>query len=323
MAATALDLIQLGQESTWATPVAATIQLAGVTRASVQQIQTIYQPEEIGIVGPSNNALLAAVRAAASIEMDCSYEHLLYLFSGLYGAATITGSGPYVHTYYGPYGSAVTPKIYTVQLGQSALGPVRLAGGLINSVRISAEADGIWKATAEMIGSHVQANALTALSKPAVTLIRAADTVIYVDAWGGTIGSTALTAALISFQLELETGRHLKPYVGSLTPLAHGDTRHSGRLTLRLELTSTVNTLVETALSSTPTMGQRLVRIKATSGTLVAQLDFYGTLFGAPQTLWEDRDGNKVVEVVLLGTYNTTDAKWLAPAITNGMSALT
>ncbi|NIV32914.1 MAG: hypothetical protein GWN58_26760, partial [Anaerolineae bacterium] len=142
---------------------------------------------------------------------------------------------------------------------------------------------------------------------------------IYIDTWSGTIGSTVLADALISFDLNVTTNRHMKMFAGNLQPDDWGDGQYRGTLTTVLEYTSDTKAIVDALL--TPALQQRMIRIIATSAPRSATIDFYGTLVNGAE-LFSDREGNVTVSLEWQGTYNDTDSEWLSFDIVNLVASL-
>ncbi|MBU0495679.1 MAG: hypothetical protein KKB13_27845, partial [Chloroflexi bacterium] len=77
----------------------------------------------------------------------------------------------------------------------------------------------------------------------------------------------------------------------------------------------------ETQTTESVRSRQRQIRIKATSGSKIGQIDFCGTLLESGE-LFTDREGNITAELLFTGTYHGTVANWLKIAITNGVETL-
>jgi len=144
------------------------------------------------------------------------------------------------------------------------------------------------------------------------------------DSWASaTIGATELAATLISAELTVNPGRHLKTFVGSVTPEAYGENRWEGQLVTVLEFNSSAKAIVDALLA--PALVQRQIRIRATQGATtayrLAQIDFAGTLVDGAE-LFGDRDGNMTVSLTWNGTVNTVWDNWFAAKVTNELSVL-
>ena len=254
----------------------------------------------------------------AKITMGLSYQHLPYIMRGLWGKVTASGSGPYQRTYVSPQDAPPTnPAFYTVEYGPKDA-EYQLAGGLITEATIKGEVGSAWTADFSMKGGRATPQAYTALAEPSVDLIRFANTLLYIDDWGGTIGSTQISNAFINFEYQFTTGRHLKRFSGDVWPAAYGEGEFLGGLKLALEYNSTTKTIFDAALSGLKSL---LVRIKGVSGTNQAILDFAGYLAGNPE-LFPDREGNTIMNLELKPRYNATLGYWGQVDTYNDLSSL-
>jgi len=321
MPATSLRVVQLGKETTWGTAVAATAKLMGVKDASLSPVAEKAAIPDLGSLAPSMREVQTAVSAKGHIELEASYQDILYLLHGVFGAVTPTGTAaPYTWTYSAPLTSAPTPQIYTMEYGE-ANSSYKGIGMFATNLAVKIEAKKTWSAACDLLGKSVNTVTLASLSDRTVEVIRAADTHLYMDTWSGTMGSTEITATLISAALDVDTKRHLKDFVsGAVTPSTYGEDRWDGKLVLVLEFNSSAKAIVDALLA--PALIQRQIRLKATSGTSYAQVDFCGTLDKGLE-LFGDRDGNMTVELTFTGTYNSTFANWLKIIVANDVATLT
>jgi hypothetical protein len=317
MPATVQKVVQIATETTWGTPVAATAKLMGVTDASIQIVDEVEVVAEVGRSGPSARAVQKAQHGTGSLTMAASYEDLAYLADMLFGTAAPGAATTYTRSYAAPTTAGATIPLRTIEYGTSGAS-YRLEGALLESLTVSGEAGGYWTAQAGFIGEAVATVSLAALSERTVELIRTADTVLTVDAAGGTIGTTAVPATLISFELSVTPGRHLKTFAGSLNPSGYGDSAWEIGLRTTLEFNASAKAYVDAILSG---LVERQIRIRATSGTKVSTIDFAGVVMDGA-TLFSDRDGNMTVDLTWAGKYNTQLANSLLMALTAGVQTL-
>jgi hypothetical protein len=320
MAVTALREVQVGVESPWGTSVPATAKLMAVTDASFQLNQSHDVLETLGTLAPAHEIALATSDWSGSVTVAGTYEDLPYFLDSVFGTATPSGTSvPYTYTYTGPTGAVPTsPRIMTVEYGASGA-EYELAGGLINGLTIDIEQGQAWRVTTEWMGSTVAASAMAALAERSVNLIRTADTVLKIDNYAGTFGSTSISATLISASLNVTTGRHLKRFVGDIDPGSWGEGKYSSSLSLVCEFNATSKAIVDAMLSASQS---KAVRLLATSGTNSATIDYSGTIDGGV-TLFDDNEGNITVALNLIGRYDTTNTTWIDFVIENSRSSLT
>src|SRR5512139_929601 len=313
MAITDLKKVQSGQEVAWGTTLAATGKWMGVTDVTLTAVDPIYHLEKSGFMRPSAQTALVDSSAEGTVEMDLSYEDIVYPLDNFFSQCTPAAS---VWTYTPPTTAITTPNFYTLEIGGTDFA-YEACGVLFNDITISGEAAGIWHGSFGFVAKDIHAEALTALTDRTVEMIRMADTAIHFDVWGTAAGTAAASAAtLISFELNITNGKHLKTFAGGLQPAAWGETQWGGQLTIVCEFNAVAKAIVDALLAATPAMQQRAIRIAATSGGKYARLDFYGTLIDGVE-LFGDRDGNVTVELVWAGTWEPTVSDWLEIIIDN------
>ena len=323
MGATDFLRVQLGQESAWGTAVAATAWLMGVTDRSFELVDENYQSEESGHLAPSPLVAQVKQSVAGSVSLDLTYEDILFLLEGAFGAATPSGADPYTWAYAAPYGTAPSPQPFTIEYGDPDSGDAyKVAGAIFDHFAISGDidGDGIWQASADILGKSKATVTMASLNARAVELIRMADTALYIDAWGGTIGSTQVSSELKSFALDVSPNYHLKWFDGDINPGDYGHRKWAGTLAIVAEFATTHKAIIDALLSSGGPQ-QRQIRIKATSGSHSATIDFAGSLLGG-YTLYEDLDGNLGVSLEWTGTYNSTLTNWLELEAVNSVASL-
>lgn len=320
MAVTDLIKVQVGQETTWGDSVAGTAILMGVTDATVNVVDEVHQSAEMGAMYPSDVVAEVSQHAEGSITMDLSYQDILYPLDNMFEEESPADASPlYTWTYVAPTTAVLVGNVYTLEFGATGA-EYEVSGALFTGGTISGEAGGIWTGEFPFVGQDVDDDTMATLAGRTVGLIRMADTVLSIDTWTGTMGTTPVTTELIGFELAFETGRHLKYFNGAVAPGNYGCTKHTGTLTLKLEF-STVTKAIVDALS-VPGLVQRQIRLKATSSTHTAQIDFAGTLVGGVP-LFDDRDGNITVSLPWVGTWHDTDVNWLEFIVANDIASLT
>jgi hypothetical protein len=318
MVATALRKVQVGQETTWGTGVAATAILMGITDVSFDVADEVEVLQEMGHLNPSSIAYLQTLHAEGNITARATYEDIMYFAKGVFGAPS--SAGTYTWTYAAPTTAAPTLNGMTLEFFDPTGAPYEADGVLFNGLTISGEAGGMWQVQSPLLGETIVAAAMTtALSERTVEAIRCGDTVLYMDTWGGTMGTTSVGATLISFSAEITPNRHLKQFCGSLTPENYGEGVWTGTLTTVLEFNSTAKALVDAMLA--PALLQRQIQIKASSSSKNAAIQWAGTK-SSGTTLFSDRDGNMTVELKWAGTYHATYGNWCKVIVTNAVQTM-
>jgi len=328
MPASALKKVFLGEEQlhTWgASTKAPTAKLMAVTDASLRVMDEVDQPDLIGSLAPATVAEEIAQHGEGHVEQQASYQDICYWLDGVFGPATASAAAntTYTYNYVAPLTSSTTPQHYTVNFGTEDAA-YTMDGSIVNNLNIGIEAGQIWTVAVDLLGYAVNTASISTCADRNVDLIAASDTTFYLDDWGSnTIGATAVDATLISADLDISSGRHLKTFVGNLRPGDYGEDRWDGQLVTVLEFNSSAKTLVDELL--TPSLVQRQIRLRATEGTdtstRLCTIDFAGTLIDGAE-LYGDRDGNMTVSLTWNGTYNSTLGNWAKVKVTNNLDEL-
>lgn len=315
---------QVGTETTWGTAVTMTAKLMGVQEKSYLQAANksdIY-PDIRNSLAPSYLAGLEQTAGGGKLEMIATFEDVAYVFDNVFGQAAPSGAGPYVRAYTAPLSTAVTPRILTCTHGntQTGGGIYKLAGGLLNTMNIKGATGKPTTIEAELIGKSVASGAFAALSDRTVEVIMGMPWLIYMDAVGGTIGTTQLATTAVAFELETKLNRVLAWSMDALPPDSWEQNPWEGTLKLTLRMNTTTETEIDAIVAQTAVY-QKQVRLKTTSGTKILQLDFAGTMKEPPKT-YDDKDGILTIGMELAGTYNTAMGNWLAASVTNSVATL-
>lgn len=323
-----LDLlqIQVGKQTNFTTPIAApTAKLMGVQNLTIPPgVLAMVHHDRRGSLAPGYLASLAEIRPEGiALEMLGLYEDGCYLLDNLCGEATPSGSDPYTRDYAAPIGAVPAPRILTLVYGD-ATNCYAVNGLLISKLTVKGENGKPMMITADCIGRDVGTDALAALNDRSVNVAMGDHMAVYIDAWGGTIGSTAIAATAYTYELVIDAKRKGDIYLGNLSASSYheddGAEGWSGSLKLSLELNAASKAQLD-ALISQSTLYQRQVRLTSTQGTNVLRFDFAGTSEQAPD-LFSDRDGVVTFETTLTGTYNPTLGNWFKAQSVNGVSAL-
>jgi hypothetical protein len=262
----------------------------------------------------------------ASIESLLLYEDVAYWLDALFAVATPSGAGPYVRDYALPEASAPTIRTQTLIYGETGT-LQRMTGATLQKVTFKFPRTGELTLALDLIGKQVDdGGALAALSDRTTNVAMAADASLYIDTWGGTIGSTAITSTAWSADVEVNTNRELKHAPGALTPYGYRHRRFDASLKLRMEVNATTlafQSAVQAATAGAPV--QKQIRLSATRDSSTSlklfQLDFAGTFVNASEAFADD-DGLAMVEFEIGATYNATLGNSVKVQSKNSVSAL-
>lgn len=319
------DLLQLqaGTESTWGTPVTPTVKLAGVKKKPgvIQaNVEASVMEDMMARLGPSGEADLLAHSASASWEQVALYEDINYALESLLGTATPSGAGPYTRTGAAPLAAVpTTPRKLTLYHGDPT-GGLTMAGGLVTSLVIKGESKKRLEIAVNAIGESVAAGSPAALSDRDVNPILGAHGAVSVDAWGGTMGATALTGAAYAFELALGAPRELKTYFGSIIPTDWIENAFTGVLKLTVEWNTTTDDYFTGILSQSAVFNRQIRLSFDNTANYQLQLNFAGLALEAP--VWTDRNGIVTFDVTLAAQYNSALTNWFTYTTKNQVSAL-
>ena len=193
------------------------------------------------------------------------FEQEMYILDGA-DEATPGGGGPYTYLYTGPTTTAQpTPRWQTLLMG-AADGVWSLNAATLETWGISWAWGELIERTATWLGYAVEDDALAALTEPTdavTTEATACQVTVYIDASGGTYGSTQMTKCL-SGTLDLDLTRDYLGYVGSCFPSGTFDANGwnaTGLISLQQDATSAA--LVDAQIAA---VTRNKVRISITNG---------------------------------------------------------
>lgn len=317
--------VQRGAESTWATAVPPTARLRGVKDFSVKPNSDVEVVEELrGTLVPGYQAVVKRVSGAADLTARAYYEDVAWLLDDTFGVAVPGAATTYTRSYSAPVGTKPTLRGVTWVFGDFTEGDYKLEGGLVKSLTFTAGLGSILEVKAALVGSKVTGSGglianptEIATATPVVT----PQCAMYLDTWAGTMGSTALSAALFDWELVFEPGTDVEHYQGSLTPLAYVQKKWSGSLKFAVELKNTTKAQLDALTDMTAGVWQKQLRFKFTSGTSILQFDFAGTAVKSPD-IFTEKNNTVAFEVEMKPTYHTTLATWAKIDATAGVQTL-
>lgn len=321
---------------TWGSSGAATKKLHGLTDCNLTIVEKVESVRSVGWYGPGPVAAEVQQSGEANFDALALYEDLACLLGGIFthtsgstGNSTGGAGAPYYWSWTAPVNSTQVSTTFTLEYGTSGQAYTAI-GAILNGINIKGEAGGYWTLSCPVLTQQIKP--MSALSTAGnidrtVNPIRMANTSLYMDAFStGTMGATAISVSLISFELDFKANRHLKQFAGSLYPGGWGDGPIEGTLKTLLEFNTTQKALVDELLGSTGAALERQIRIKASQGSSAtlksAALDFCG-IMASPVKLWDDRDGNMTVELNWAGKYSTAISNFLRCIVENGTSSTT
>lgn len=214
MGTKALRHIQLGAETVEGTAVAATTIWHGPgTMEDLSEV--VFVNEDVGYVSKSDAAYSPKKGARFTFEeTGCTFEQLPYLLAAsvesvVTGAADGAGTSK-IYQYDFNTTSVQAIKTYTLEGGDDAESE-EAEGAFVESFVINGRGGDTWMMSANWLGRQVTTSTKTgALSIPVVEYAIFGKTKLYLDAIGGTIGTTQLTGTFLGFELRVTTGHAFK-----------------------------------------------------------------------------------------------------------------
>lgn len=318
-----LQMVQVGTESTWGTAVTPTAKLTGVEAITLESTGSARMLSELrGALTPAYTAARGQVAGKGTMNGFQTYEDICFFLESMFGTATPSGAGPYVRTGEAPLTSIAANRKLTLVTGQGT-DVYKLAGAICSKLVLSGKTGEEWKFNAEFIGKSKSTGTLAALTDRAVAAVDGSTTLVYIDAWGGTIGTTAITALATSFELSLDAGTIVRNYLGALEPGRYRQTKWdpgSNTLKMSLEFDATSKAYLDGFLTYSAVQ-QHQIRLKATTGAnAIVQFDFAGTLTEEPKE--NNEDDVITLDLTWAGTYNSGLANWFKYSVTNQVAVL-
>jgi hypothetical protein len=320
------NVLQRAKQTAFATANAtATAKLQSVSSfALTPEHETRALDQLRGTLAPTHQTVLDRYASNATFEVpDETYEDINYWLDSLFSAATPGGTGPYTRAYAAPLTAEATPDFMTLQWGQTDE-VWQMQDASITTLTLSGSNNSGVQVGGSLIGGKVIAGTLASLSdRTGLTRITGCDAALSIDAWGGTMGTTAIASSSFSWELTINANRQYRGYLGDCTPTAWHDQKWGGQLRLSLELNDTTDDyLIAMLAAGGSTILERQIEIKySPDANDILQIQFAGHTMSAPQ-LFQDRNGVMTYDLVFDGVYNPTFGNWLKINTTSGIATL-
>lgn len=319
--------IQLGRESTAGTAVAATTIWRGMM-AMLEDARDRQQVEEqVGLFAPQERSYDTMLLAKLSMPAtELTFEQVCHIFEAGVKTATPSGAGTYTRIYDFPTGSTPnTIKTYTIEAGNTLVSPdVREAEYcFVEEFELSGKSGEAWKMSANWIGRQLSTSVFTpSIALPTVNEAVFGRTKLYIDATGGTLGTTQKTGVLMGAKIRVRTGIVYVPVGdGNLVFATHKFVVPKIDFSLTLELESTSVVAAERAIYEADS--SRLFRLAIDGdnpATHSLKLDWAGKYDKIND--YENANGNTTVTLDGHAIYSSADTQfWKATAV-NGVAAL-
>ena len=323
--------IQLGRESTSGTITTATTIWRGVGTIEDQREMTIVE-EDTGFFSGGDRVYSAKLLGALSMEdTPATFEQLPYILeAGVKSVQTGANGGgsAKVYTYTLPTTTPNTLATYTIEGGDNQQAEV-MEYSFVESFKLSGKPGEALMMSADWKGRQVANTTYTsALSIPSVEDILFSKGKLYIDAVGGTIGSTQKSNTFLGMDFSVKTG---------VTPVfaADGNLYFSFTKAVRPEVTMEItfehdsNSVTEKGYWRTQT--SRLIRVQfdgnslTTAGTNYSnkalRIDLAGKWTKFDKI--DEQDGNDIIKATFTAKYNSTAALFAELVVVNELTSLT
>lgn len=314
---------QIGKETTAGTTVAATRRMYFNVDNSNLTRERPARPKKFA-TGTRDNVramTLGSVEVSGSIEMPLSASEIIeLLLMGIEGGVTPTGSGPYVWTFTpGTALDAATLEWYDGARGWDA------GGMYVNKLTFEGSVEDEAMVKAELFGLNMAiATPTSSLTERVPDFIEGWETKLYIDNFGGTPGTTAVTGTLINWSVEIDNQLERKYFANN--------TQTAGALPIG-ELMVTAKLLFEASPAGTATeygywdaVTKRLVRLEFGQNEVISGSDKKYVTIDLPGA-WDGVDlgqtdkGTRVYEMSLQYIYDPTNSFGLQIECQNSRSS--
>lgn len=319
-----LSKVQLGRESTAGTAVAATTVWRGAFAHLEDTRERVIVDEQIGSFMQAERTYDAKLEAAwAQPPTVMTYEQVAHIFEAGIKTATPSGTGPYVRTYDYPYGgtSTNTIKTYTIEAGNAGVSEDVYEGeyAFVESFELSGTDGEAWNMSSNWICRQMTGASFTgSLTAPTVADCLFRHTKLYIDASGGTIGTTQITGTLMAASIRATTGLQVVPVGdGNLYFAAIKWAQPTIEFSLTLELED--SSVVADQRDAFRANSVQLYRLNITDSTNILNLDWAGKY----DTVGPYQNDNGNVSAVFTGhgVASSTDSLSFTASLTNGVAA--
>lgn len=320
-----LNKIQLGRETTRGTPVAATVLWRGQFSMLEDMTEKKEVAENIGQITIPERMYTSSVGARLVMPpSSMTFEHLPHILEASIKTATPSGAGPYVRVYNFPTDNTTnTFKTYTIEAGNVNVPADQheMAYAYVDEAEFSGRIKETWMMGATWLGRQMSVATMTSsLAIPTVTDALFNKTKLYIDAAGGTIGTTQKTGVLVAARIRVKPGILQVPvgdgqlYFHSLKP---GRPSVDFSITIELEDASVLVTERLAWVNNTGRLIRLLIDESANNKIqfdMAARYDKVGN--------YESSEGNTLVTLDGHAVLDTTASLFFTTTVTNGTATM-
>ena len=318
----------LGRESTFGTGVAATTLWRGPFSMVEDASEVVTVDENVGLLVQAERTYFTKhMGRLAMPSTELTFEQVCHILEAGVKTVSPTGTNPYTRAYSYPTDNTVpTPKSYTIETYNNLadVDALEMNGCLVEEFTFEGNAREAWKMSGTWFGRRPVTTTPTSLS----TLVTVEEalipkTLLYIDATGGTVGTTQKTGVLMGAQVRVRTG--LVPL-----PVGDGNLYHSTYKWTKPEITYTLTVELEDDSSASVVKTARAARDAAT--VQLIKLSCSGSSSRAFVLQWAgvhdsvgdytNADGNTTVQVSGHAVYSSADTLFWSCAVTNALASV-
>lgn len=326
------DLLRIyaAKETVWGTKVTpATVAVMGIKDLKlVPVVDGEVLKDMRGAFLPGAMAVIKKIGMTGALNRYATYEDAPYVLDALCGLATPVFTSVYTYSYAAPgTGTIPNARIQTLYQATNDVNSLQAyyaaPGFTLKKWTLKAATNEPIEFNEDYIGKQVLpavVGDIGSLSDRVVTPLMGNDHALFIDAWGGTIGTTTITPDAYELEISIETGRDLVYALGSALPYTWKDARWKGSMKLVMEFNTATKAYYDAILAAT-TNFQKQIRNKFTNLTQSLAVDFAGTNVKAP-ALFTNKNGVLTVELEMDGTYNPTMGNWFKAVAVNTITAM-
>lgn len=320
------NLVQFGREGTAGTAVAATKKWRGTAAMIEDARERKTIEEDVGLLIPTERQVdLMELGRLAIPQTDFTFEQICDLFEMGIGTVTpVDNTGDYTYTYAFPTGTTPnTIKTYTVEAGN-----VQVPGDMhempytyAEEIQLSGRQGESWMMQASLVGQYLNQTSFTS-SLPLIEVTEAPfmKTKLWIDASGGTIGTSQKLGTLMGAEVRIQTGiKYIPIGDGTLRFAGIKMTRPAVDISLTIEVES--GGLIAAERAAYEAKAIRLLRLQLNAdATHTADLD--AAVKWDRVNPYEDDDGNTIVTLDGHAVFSSTDSLFFEAAVTNELENL-
>lgn len=330
MAATLLTVTQIGRETTAGTAVAADHILRVPAAYLDDQREIEHVPEDVGYLSKVNRTNEKKLLANISIPTQATFEDIAYMFDmgikAVATGATDTGGSGKIYTFALPTTASNTIGTYTVE-GSDGQQGYAMSYAFCDEITLSGSGGNPVEATYNLFGRTVTKATKTTLSLATADVINFSKGKLYIDAVGGTAGTTQVANTWLDFNLSIKTGwqpmftgdgeKYFTDIINVGPELMLDLTvEHDANGVLRYDdfIAQTAKQFRMVFEGSALTTAGATYTYKSLIVDVVAKIEKWGPI--------QSRDGNNVVPITLRAAYDGTAAKFATITVVNEVASL-